>query len=86
MTYTYQFSYQLNSITLPKNVSQVSKFMMSIVFDAWINKNINKSDKISYMNGRVQWDPEPDFFSSDSKKNEPGVLQRTRAIQIGLKG
>ena len=38
------------------------------------------------MNGRVQWDPEPDFFSSDSKKNEPGVLQRTRAIQIGLKG
>ena len=45
-----------------------------------------QSDKISNMNGRVQWDPERDIFSSDSKKNEPGVLQRTRAIQIGLKG
>ena len=46
----------------------------------------SQSDKIPNMNGRVQWDPERDIFSSDSKKNEPGIFQRTRAIQIGLKG
>ena len=36
--------------------------------------------------GRVQWDPERDIFSSESKKREPNAFQRIRAIQIGLKG
>eukprot|EP00121_Abeoforma_whisleri_P016186 Awhi_evm1s14862 len=36
-------------------------------------------------NGRIQWDPARDMLRSDDRK-EPNKMQKTRAIQIGIKG
>ena len=47
---------------------------------------IQNNGEVLIGSGRVQWDPERDIFSSDSKKKEPNTFQRIRAIQIGLKG
>lgn len=35
---------------------------------------------------RIQWDPERDLLSRETKKNEPRKMLKTRAIQIGLGG